>query len=73
MSAFKSIIKNPKTTLGGIAALLFAAFTLVGGLSEGLGSVDWEILGQSLMEAAIGFGLLAARDADKSSEDQRGR
>lgn len=68
-----SAIKNKKTTLGGLALLAYVLFTILGALSGGGGfaALPLEELVQLGAETLVAFGLIAARDADKSSEDQQ--
>lgn len=62
-----AMLTNWKTSLGGVAAILSALTILIQGLAEGgFGGVEWEAMFAAL---TAGIGLLAARDWDKTSEE----
>jgi len=62
---FQDMVKNKKTTLGGVAFVFYALFLLFGDLSggEGLAGVDFADLIAPISAALAGFGLISAKDA----------
>ena len=72
-----AVLRNWKTTIGGVAAILGALGLFSTALSEflsGTGDVAavqeaWLHLAEALAAAGVGYALLMARDSDKSSQD----
>lgn len=62
---FENAVANKKTTLGGIAFIVYAIALVFGDLSSGGGfsSIEWTDLIQPISAALAGFGLISAKDA----------
>lgn len=65
----KAILKNWKTTLAGVGVLLGGVSVIAKTLSDGWQPGDMELLTGAGTAVAAGFGMIFARDADKSSQD----
>jgi uncharacterized membrane protein len=63
-----AILGNPKTTTGAIAGLVILLTSILRDILDGNAatSVEWAVVIPPLLAC---FGLLFARDGDKSSED----
>lgn len=71
MGTLNNAIMNKKTTLGGIALIAHIVYIVLSAIAgEGLTSIPFEQVIMLGAEALTAFGLLNARDADKTSEDQ---
>jgi hypothetical protein len=68
----RPILANRKTTLAGLIVIAHALHTFVSHLhavAEGQIDVDLDSLQSAVGEAVVGWGLLMARDANRSSQD----
>lgn len=58
-------MKSWKTSLGGTGAILAG----LGAIATGISKDDYSVIAAALPAIIAGFGLLAARDNDKTSEE----
>lgn len=64
----KNFFANWKTSLSGVGLLLGGLGTIATTLSDGFQTGEGDVLMQAGAAVAAGFGLVFARDADKTSE-----